>query len=92
MPNSSFNQIVSKNWLLLVISIFCAVAIFIATNFFDPNRPSHTEVQHVEHLVDLERKYSIANILSVPNNNWQKRDRDLTSLGISNEVHWLGSQ
>jgi two-component system, sensor histidine kinase LadS len=89
MSNNSFNHILNKSWLLFIISIFCAVAILIATNFFEPNRPSHTEVQHVEHLIDLERKYSIANILSAPNNNWQKRDRDLTSLGISNEVHWF---
>lgn len=89
MPNSSLSQIFNKTWQLLIICIFCTVAILVAINLFDPMRPSHTEVQQVEHLVDLEKNYSIANILSVPNNKWHKSNQDLTSLGMSNELHWF---
>jgi diguanylate cyclase (GGDEF)-like protein len=89
MPNNPFNIIISKSWLLLVISIFCATAIFAATNFSSPIRPSHTLVQHIEHLVDSKKQYSISNILGSTDNIWQAHNQGLTSLGISNEMHWF---
>jgi diguanylate cyclase (GGDEF)-like protein len=89
MPNNPFNIIISKSWLLLIISIFCATAIFAATNFSSPIRPSHTLVQHIEHLVDSKKQYSISNILGSTDNIWQAHNQGLTSLGISNEMHWF---
>jgi diguanylate cyclase (GGDEF)-like protein len=89
MPNSAFMQIFSKGWLILLVSIFCGLAIFIATNILDPMRPSHTQVINVAHLVDTEKKYSIADIQSVTNNSWQRPNQRQTSLGISNESHWF---
>lgn len=89
MPNSFSHQLLSKGWLLLIIGTLCAVAIMITTSIYDPIRPISTVVQDVEHLVDSEKKYSIANILRVPNTSWQKRNQDLNSLEMPNEVHWF---
>jgi len=89
MANNPFKVILSKNWLLLIISIFCAAVIFATTGFFNPMRPNHSVVQNVEQLVDTQKQYSIVNILSTSNDNWQRHDQDLRSLGMSNELHWF---
>ncbi len=89
MSNNPFNVILSKNWLLLIVIIFCATVIFAATHFSSPIRPKHTVVQDVEHLVDTKKQFSISNILSSTDNIWQFYNQDLTSLGMSNELHWF---
>ena len=89
LPNNPFSVILSKNWLLLIISIFCIAVIFAATNFSSPIRPSHTVVQNVAHLVDTKKQYSISNILSNTGNVWQQLSQDFTSLGLSDELHWF---
>tara|TARA_R110002153_G_scaffold32537_2_gene98440 strand:+ start:32244 stop:34139 length:1896 start_codon:yes stop_codon:yes gene_type:complete len=89
MPNNPLNVKLNKNWLLLIISIFCAAVIITATNFFSPMRPNHTVVQDIEHLVDTKKQYSISNILSISDNVWQQQNQDLTSLDMSNELHWF---
>jgi diguanylate cyclase (GGDEF)-like protein len=89
VPNNPFNLILSKNWLFLIISIFCAAAIFTATNFLSPMRPSFTMVKDIEHVVDTKKQYSISNILSISDNVWQQHNQNLTSLGMSNELHWF---
>jgi diguanylate cyclase (GGDEF)-like protein len=89
MPNNPFNLILSKNWLLLIISIFCAAVIVAASNFSSTIRPSRTVLKDIEHLIDTKKQYSISNILSSTDNIWQVHSQDLTSLGISNELHWF---
>jgi diguanylate cyclase (GGDEF)-like protein len=89
LPNNPFSVILSKNWLLLIISILCVAVIFAATNFSSPIRPSHTVVQDVAHLVDKKKQYSISNILSSTDNIWKEPSQDLTSLGLSDELHWF---
>ncbi|GAC21850.1 sensor domain-containing diguanylate cyclase [Paraglaciecola arctica] len=89
MPNNPLNVKLNKNWLLLIISIFCAAVIIAATSFFSPMRPNHTVVQDIEHLVDTKKQYSISNILSISDNVWQQQNQDLTSLDMSNELHWF---
>ena len=89
MPNNPFNLALSKNWLLLTVSVFCIAVVFAATNFSSPIRPSHTVVQNVEHFVDTKKQYSIAKILGSKDNFWQKHSQDLTSLGMSDEIHWF---
>ncbi|MFT4810431.1 MAG: diguanylate cyclase (GGDEF)-like protein [Paraglaciecola sp.] len=89
MPNNPFSVILSKNGLLLIIGIFCIAVVFVATNFSSSNRPSHTVVQNVDHLVDTKKQYSISNILSSSDSIWQPQHQDLTSLGLSDELHWF---
>jgi diguanylate cyclase (GGDEF)-like protein len=74
---------------LLIIGIFCIAVVFVATNFSSSNRPSHTVVQNVDHLVDTKKQYSISNILSSSDSIWQPQHQDLTSLGLSDELHWF---
>jgi diguanylate cyclase (GGDEF)-like protein len=89
LPNNPFSVILSKNGLLLIIGIFCIAVVFVATNFSSSNRPSHTVVQNVDHLVDTKKQYSISNILSSSDSIWQPQHQDLTSLGLSDELHWF---
>jgi diguanylate cyclase (GGDEF)-like protein len=89
LPNNPFSVILSKNWLLLIIAIFCTAVVLAATNFSSSIRPTYTVVQDVDHFVDTEKQYSISNILSNPDNIWQQRNQDLTSLGMSDELHWF---
>jgi diguanylate cyclase (GGDEF)-like protein len=89
LPNNPLSVILSKNWLLLIISIFCIAVIFAATNFSTPIRPNHTVAQDVDHLVDTKKQYSISNILSSTDNIWEEPSQDLTTLGLSNELHWF---
>jgi len=88
MLNNPFNVTLSKNWLWLIISFFCIAAVFVGTNFSSTTRPNHTVLQNVEHFVDTQKQYSISNILNT-DNIWQKHSQDLTSLGMSNELHWF---
>ncbi|MFT6344237.1 MAG: diguanylate cyclase (GGDEF)-like protein [Paraglaciecola sp.] len=74
---------------MLIIGIFCIAVVFVATNFSSSNRPSHTVVQNVDHLVDTKKQYSISNILSSSDSIWQPQHQDLTSLGLSDELHWF---
>jgi len=87
MPNNPFNVIFSKNGLLLIIGIFCTAVIFAAINFSSQISPSQNVVQDVEHLIDIKKQFSISNILNSSDNIWQQQD--LTSLGMSNELHWF---
>jgi diguanylate cyclase (GGDEF)-like protein len=89
MLNNPFNVILSKNWLLLIISIFCIAVIFAITHFSSTVRPHHTIVQNVKHLVDTKKQYSISNIMSSKQDIWHVYSQDLTSLGMSNEIHWF---
>jgi diguanylate cyclase (GGDEF)-like protein len=89
LPNKPFSVILSKYWLLLIIGIFCTTVVFAATNFFSSIRPSYTVVQDVDHIVDTEKQYSISNILSSIDIIWQQRNQDLTSLAMSDELHWF---
>jgi diguanylate cyclase (GGDEF)-like protein len=89
MPNNPFNVMLSKKWLILIIGVFCMAIVVAAANFSGPIRPANTMVENVEHLVDTQKQHSIATILGTPNSNWQKHDQDLTSLGMSNELHWF---
>jgi diguanylate cyclase (GGDEF)-like protein len=89
VPNNPFNVILSKNWLFLIISVFCAAVIFVAINFFSPMRPGHTIVQNVDHLIDTKKQYSISNILNTTNNIWNSPNQNLTSLGMSDNLHWF---
>lgn len=89
MVNNQFQVILNKNWLFLIISIFCIAVTFAATYFFSPIRPSHTIVQDVEHLVDTKKQYTISNIRDTTDSIWHKHNQDLTSLGMSNEPHWF---
>ncbi|MGK0267432.1 MAG: diguanylate cyclase (GGDEF)-like protein [Paraglaciecola sp.] len=89
MLNNPFNVILSKNWLLLIISIFCIAVIFAITHFSSTVRPNHTIVQNVKHLVDTKKQYSISNIMSSKQDIWHVYSQDLTSLGMSNEIHWF---
>jgi diguanylate cyclase (GGDEF)-like protein len=85
--NKPFNIFISKNWLLLIISICCVAVIFATTNLSSPIRSSYTVVQDIEHLVDVEKQYSISNIFNTSDSLWQHQD--LTLLGMSNELHWF---
>tara|TARA_B110000503_G_scaffold142530_1_gene239629 strand:- start:1380 stop:3281 length:1902 start_codon:yes stop_codon:yes gene_type:complete len=89
LPNNPFRIILSKNWLLLIFSIFCTAIIFTAANFSSQIRPSQTVVQGVAHLVDTKKQYSIASILSATDSIWQQPRQDLTRLGLSDELHWF---
>jgi diguanylate cyclase (GGDEF)-like protein len=89
MSNNQFNVIQNQNWLLLIISIICTAVVFAAANFSSTVRPNHTIVQNVEHLVDTKKQYSISNIMSRADNIWQKHSQDLSTLGMSNEIHWF---
>ncbi|MFT5838174.1 MAG: diguanylate cyclase (GGDEF)-like protein [Flavobacteriales bacterium] len=89
MPNNPFNVTISKNWLLLIISVFCAAGIFAATGFSGTIRPSHTVVNNIEHLTDTKKQHSISNIMSSTENIWQIHSQNLTSLVMSNELHWF---
>ena len=89
MPNNRFKLILSKNWLLLIISLFCAVIIFAVANFSSPIRPSHTVINNIEHLVDTQKQYSISSILDISEDLWKSHIQELTSLGLSNELHWF---
>ena len=89
MANNPFNVILSKNWLLLIISIFCIAVFFAATNFSNTVRPSDTMVKEVEYLVDTKKQYSISTILSSTSNIWQMHSQDQSSFGMSNEIHWF---
>ena len=91
MPNNPFNVILSKNWLILIIGIFCAAIIFAAINFSNPIRPSHNVVQDVKHLIDINKQFSISNFLNDSDNIWQQQqpNQALTSLGISRELYWF---
>jgi diguanylate cyclase (GGDEF)-like protein len=89
MLNNPFNVILNKNWLLLIISIFCITVIFAITHFSSTVRPNHTIVQNVKHLVDTKKQYSISNIMSSKQDIWHVYSQDLTSLDMSNEIHWF---
>jgi diguanylate cyclase (GGDEF)-like protein len=89
MPNNPFHLILSKNWLLLLISFFCAAIVFTVTNFSSPIRPNQTVVQEVEHLVDTKKNHSILDILSNTDNIWQQINQSRVSLGMSDELHWF---
>jgi diguanylate cyclase (GGDEF)-like protein len=86
VPNSPFRVTLSKHSLLLIISVVCIAVGFAATDF---SRPSHTVVQDIEYLVDTKEQSPIFNMLNNTDNNWQKLSQDLTSLGISNKLHWF---
>lgn len=89
MPNKTRNLMLSKNWLILITSVFCITVIFVATNFSSPIRPAKTVVKNVEHLVDSKKQHSIATILGTPDSNWQMHYQHLTSLDMSNDSHWF---
>jgi diguanylate cyclase (GGDEF)-like protein len=89
LPNSLFGVILSKNWLLLIISILCVAGIFAATDFSSPIRPSHNVVQGITHLVDTKKQYTISNVLSTTDNIWQQPSQNLTSLVLSDELYWF---
>lgn len=89
METSAFKQIFSKSWRLLLISIFCGLAIFFAMKVLDSMGPSHTQVDNLVFLVDSEKKYSIDSILNIANHSWQRPNQNQISLGMSNQVHWF---
>lgn len=89
MSNTPIGLTLSKNWLLFILSIFCAMAIFIATNLFEPTRVSHKQVQNITHLVDSKRIFSITDIIGQPNDSWQPLNHDLTTLEMSDNQHWF---
>jgi diguanylate cyclase (GGDEF)-like protein len=89
MPNNIFHLILGKNWLLILISFFCAAIVLTVTNFSSPIRPNHTVVQEVEHLVDTKKNHSILDILSNTDNIWQQLSHVPVSLGMSDELHWF---
>jgi diguanylate cyclase (GGDEF)-like protein len=89
MPNNPFHLILGKNWLLILISFFCAAIVFTVANFSSPIRPNHTVVQEVEHLVDTKKNHSILDILGNTDNIWQQLNQSRASLGMSDELHWF---
>jgi diguanylate cyclase (GGDEF)-like protein len=89
MANNPFNVNLNKIWLLLIVSILCIAVIFAVTNFSNTSRLNHQVVQDVEYLVDPEKQYLISDILSNTDHMWQVLSQDLTSLGMSNDIHWF---
>jgi diguanylate cyclase (GGDEF)-like protein len=86
--NNSNNIILSKTWLLVIISIFVAV-LFAITSFTNPIRPSHSLIVDVEYLVDTNKQYSITSILSTSNNIWQQHSQDSNTLDMFNKLLWF---
>lgn len=89
MLNNPTNAVLSKTWLWVITSIFCVAVTFVVSNVANPIRPSYSLVTDIEHLVDTNKQYSIANILSTSKNIWQPHGQDFNPLGIFNQLHWF---
>lgn len=89
MPNNPLHAMLSKSWLLLIISFFCVSLIMSATSLFNPMRPITTVVQDVEYLIDTKKTSSIFTILSTSDEVWQQRNQNSNSVGVPNEFHWF---
>jgi diguanylate cyclase (GGDEF)-like protein len=71
--------------------MLCVVIIFAATILSSNIRPQYTSITSLEYLVDTTNQYDVATIQDVVDVDWQEHGQNLTSLGVSDDVHWFKS-